>query len=276
MTTISGVLTFRNCIKTGYPFLEAILSVLPIVDEYRINDGGSIDGTKEWLQKLKDVFPDKIILYDMQDYPSDRWECVSEQYNKMIEDSTGDWMFQGDADEVIHEQDIGALKAVIENISDDVDVLRFPRREIGGWMRLSGADKPYHPCRAVRNIPGLYQKWESHGGDEFLDEAGWIKEPRRQKSDVMIWHLYTVFPGNNMEKWKNDATYVATGDDHRVRIFEERKNKRWSSGIDRVIVNPIPNLPALVKDMVGWDKYKVRGTLLDIDWLNFVTGLRYG
>lgn len=45
MTTVSGVYTCRNSIEVGYPFVEAILSALPLCDEFLINDGGSVDGT---------------------------------------------------------------------------------------------------------------------------------------------------------------------------------------------------------------------------------------
>lgn len=274
MVSISSVITFRNCIRTGYPFMEAILSMLPIVDEYLINDGGSDDGTKEYIKRLADIFPDRINLYNMKDYKSDKWNCVSEQYNVMISDAIGDWIFQGDADEVVHENDLESLEYILQNASQKTDVLQHPRREIKAWKTLSSG-RPYYPCRTARNIPHLHQRWAGYGGDEFLDDKGWITEPRRKKTNVMIWHFYVIFPGNVMEKRKNDATFIAPGDKYRVEIYEKYKDRKIQPQYDRNIKDLIPNLPALTKGMVGWGKYKVREELFDIEWLKKTTGLNY-
>jgi len=274
MVSISGVITFRDCIKTGYPFMEAILSTLPMVDEYLVNDGGSTDGTKEYVDQLAELFPEKIHVHNIPDYKSDKWDCVSEQYNTMIAEATGDWVFQGDADEVLHENDLEPLQYIIMHVSDHVDVLEHPRRELKSWTRLSSG-RPYYPARTARNIPNLHQRWPGYGGDEFLDDKGWIRHPRKIKCDVMIWHLYVVFPGNVLEKRKNDALFVAPGDKYRVEIYERYKERTNREYPDRVIKDPILNLPALVRGLVGWGRYRVREELFDIDWLEQTTGLKY-
>jgi len=274
MVSVSAAITYRNCIRTGYPFMEAILSMLPFVDEYLVNDGGSDDGTRESTRRLAETFPDKIVVYDMLDYPSSKWDCVSEQYNKMIEDAAGDWIFQGDADEVIHEDDHEPFRYILNHLSPSVDVLEHPRREIKAWRRLSSG-RPYHPARTARNISHLHQRWPGYGGDEFLDDTGWIKHPRKIKCDVMVWHLYVVFPGNNLEKRKNDAMYIAPGDKYRVEIYERYKDREGKEYPDRKIADPIPNLPSLVRGLIGWGKYRVREELFDPDWLEEITGLSY-
>jgi len=53
---LTGILTIKDGIYLGYPFLEAVLSIMPIVDEFLINDGGSKDGSLEILKKLKKPF----------------------------------------------------------------------------------------------------------------------------------------------------------------------------------------------------------------------------
>lgn len=277
MVRISGVITFRNCIKTGYPFMEAILSALPICDEYLVNDGGSDDGTLEYCLRLQTIFPDKVKVYDIQDYPSDRWDCVSEQYNQLINESTGDWIFQGDADEVIHEDDLLKLKKHCEE-EKEADVFRHHRREVRqDWALLGGGQPiPYLPARTARKVSGLRQQWNSHGGDEFLDDTGWIRYPPRVRvlDDVMIWHLYVMFMGNVTAKRANDALYVAQKDTHRVRIYETTKEYKYNPRrIDETKV--LPNLPALVKGLVGMHEYEVREELFDPKWLREVTGLDY-
>lgn len=277
MVRISGINTFRNPIKTGYVFLEAILSVLPICDEYLVNDGGSDDGTREAIKLLQETFPDKIILYDIPDYPSDRWHCVSDQYNQLINEVSGDWIIMGNGDEVIHENDLQFYKKLIEE-EDEADVIRHLRREVPRtWDRLSQGE--YGACRTARKIPGLRMSWETHGGDEFIEHLEgqpwtWMRYPPRCRrvERPMWWHFLNVFNGNMLAKRQNDAEYVAQGDTHRVQIYHEIKTWKFHPIIVR---NPLDNLPSIMNGLVGRFIYEVREELFDIDWLNKTTGLEY-
>ena len=51
---VSGFTFIRNGRKLGYPFVESIRSILPIVDEFVIALGPSDDGTGEELAKIRD------------------------------------------------------------------------------------------------------------------------------------------------------------------------------------------------------------------------------
>ena len=51
---VSGFTFLRNGVKLGYPFVESIRSVLPIVDEFVIALGPSPDGTEEQLLTIGD------------------------------------------------------------------------------------------------------------------------------------------------------------------------------------------------------------------------------
>jgi len=53
MIKISGIQTISNAVSLGYAFIEAVLSILPMVDEFLINDGGSSDKTSFYLKKLQ-------------------------------------------------------------------------------------------------------------------------------------------------------------------------------------------------------------------------------
>jgi len=52
MIKISAIQPINNAISSGYPFVEAILPILHIVNEVLINDGGSLDETPFYLKKL--------------------------------------------------------------------------------------------------------------------------------------------------------------------------------------------------------------------------------
>ena len=47
---ISGFTFIRNGVELGYPFIESIQSILPIVDEFVIAVGKSSDDTLERIQ----------------------------------------------------------------------------------------------------------------------------------------------------------------------------------------------------------------------------------
>lgn len=51
---ISGFTFIRNAVKYDFPVLEAINSILPIVDEFIVNVGKSDDGTFELIHKIND------------------------------------------------------------------------------------------------------------------------------------------------------------------------------------------------------------------------------
>jgi len=277
---LSAVLTFRDGIKLGYPFLESILSVLPIVDEYLINDGGSTDGSWEILEQLKDQYPDKIHLYQMKDRPSIRWDCVSEQYNHLFTEATGDWVYQGDGDELIHENKVMGFKDALESQPKDALVLRHLRWEVFNWWAETGW-YDYWPARTIRNGYNLYQDWKSHGGDEFMlgDERDrWVRDPPRciKLDNFLIWHFYLQFPYNNIPKRENDAKYIAQGAEKRVEQylwhvenFDPDKVPEW---FGKKVVD---GLPALMRHHPGEMSYKIDDRLLDVEYLRGLTGLEY-
>ncbi|MBC8097072.1 MAG: glycosyltransferase, partial [Akkermansiaceae bacterium] len=51
---VSGFTFVRNGNKLGYPFVQSIRSILPIVDEFVVALGPSDDGTEEMLRAIND------------------------------------------------------------------------------------------------------------------------------------------------------------------------------------------------------------------------------
>ena len=268
---ITGINTIRNGIKNGYPLVESILSVLPLVDEYLINDGGSTDGTLEALEKMEGVFS-KIRLFHIPDTPSVRWDCVSDVLNHFIDTARGDWIFLGNMDELLHERDIPHVRSFIEKTT--WPIVRYQRREITNkWSRLG--EEVYHPARAARKQSGLYQDWNRYGGDEFLLPNEWIDPKRTLQSPSIIYHLYSVFPQNMVNKRRNDAEWLAPGCSGRVKIYDVLKGRSYGDGNIPPREAVYPDLPALAKELPFMSSYKIREELFDKNWLFEKTGLEY-
>jgi len=270
---ITGINSGRNCIENGYPFVESILSKLPLVEEYLVSDGGSTDGTHEVLKRMEKTFP-KIRVFDMPDIKNIKWDSCSIASNKFIKMAKGEWIYLDNMDELIHEKDISPLRERI--LSEKIaDVFRYDRKEVThNWTKLT--EDIYWPARTARKIPNLYMNWNSYGGDEFLDETGWIRNPPRcQKIPFKIYHLHAVFPYNRINKRRNDAEWIAPGALGRVAIYEKLKGSKYGSYRPPKPENIYPDLPALVRGLTSMGAYEVREELFDPDWLWQKTGLIY-
>jgi len=266
---ITGINVVRNCIENGYPFVEAILSAYPMCSEYLVNDGGSTDGTLEELETLAETYS-RIKIFRIPDRPNIRWDSVSNQINYMIKQAKGDIIFLGNADELVHEKDLLNVKE--KALSIVTDVLRFDRREVKqDWTRLS--KEVYHPARIAANYANVRQDWNAYGGDEFLYSHGWPDPERKNRLNIILYHLYNMFPENRLNKLRNDAEYLAPGDRHRVKVYEVYRGS--SPKPFKPPKEIYGGLPALARGLPFMDRYCVRECLYDMGWVKQVTGLSY-
>ena len=118
---ISGFTFIKNGQLLGYPFIESIKSILPIVDEFVINVGISEDKTLELIQAI-DSNKIRIIISKWNDSMKNRGYVYGQQ--KMIAqfNCTGDWAFYIEADEVYHENDLEKIKKSMQVYLNDPDV----------------------------------------------------------------------------------------------------------------------------------------------------------
>jgi hypothetical protein len=110
---VSAFTFIKNGQILGYPFIQSIKSVLPIVDEFIINVGKSEDDT---LSLVKSISNSKIRIIESKwnEVMQDRGYVYGQQ--KMIAhyNCTGDWAFYVEGDEVYHEDELDQIKQSME------------------------------------------------------------------------------------------------------------------------------------------------------------------
>lgn len=118
---VSGFTFIKNGQILGYPFVESIKSILPLVDEFVIAVGESEDDT---LQMIQEINSDKIRIYQTtwNECMKDRGYVYGQQ--KMIAqfNCRGKWAFYLEGDEVVHEDDLAKLRECMEKYKDDDEV----------------------------------------------------------------------------------------------------------------------------------------------------------
>jgi len=118
---VSAFTFIKNGQILGYPFIQSIQSILPIVDEFVINVGESEDDTLAIIQSIKSP-KIRIIQSKWNDNMHDRGYVYGQQ--KMIAqfNCTGDWAFYIEGDEVYHEEDLDKIRASMQAHVDDSEV----------------------------------------------------------------------------------------------------------------------------------------------------------
>ena len=151
---VSGFTFIRNGTMLGYPFVESILSVLPICDEFIVAVGDSYDDTLTCIQAIDS---DKVIIVKTRwnENMQDRGFVYAQQ--KMIAhyNCSGDWAFYLEGDEIVHEDDLPKIRACMEQYLNEpeVEALVFDYYHFFGspdWLAISPAWYR-RECRIIRN-----------------------------------------------------------------------------------------------------------------------------
>jgi len=136
----------------GYPFIESIQSVLPIVDEFVIAVGESDDNTLEIIKSIKD---NKIRIIETQwnESMQDRGYVYAQQKMTAQFSCTGDWAFYLEGDEVLHEKDLDTIRNTMERHLDnpEVEALYFDYYHFYGKPNQVGIAGYKRAPRIIRN-----------------------------------------------------------------------------------------------------------------------------
>jgi len=122
---ISGFTISRNAVKYGYPIVESIRSLLPLVDELVVGVGDSEDETWDVVTGVDDpkIKPFRTV-WDMT--KREGGIVLSEQTNLALARCSGDWAVYLQGDEALHEDEIDQIRGRLhEHLNQKTEGLSF-------------------------------------------------------------------------------------------------------------------------------------------------------
>jgi hypothetical protein len=190
---ISGFTFLRNGQKLGYPFVESIRSILPLVDEFVIALGPCDDDTEKIVREIGDpkirILPTTWNERINPNY-SVKGFVYGQQKSIALFNCTGDWAFYLEADEVLHENDLPKIRAAMEKYLDDerVEALAFDYLHFYG-NKNTIAWSPGWYRREVRILRNTIPAWSSEAlFFNILDGHKKSRYPRAAHTGATIYH----------------------------------------------------------------------------------------
>jgi hypothetical protein len=245
---VSAFTFIKNGQILGYPFIQSIQSILPIVDEFVINVGESEDDTLK-LISLVNNSKVRIIKSKWSEKMKDRGYVYGQQ--KMIAqfNCTGDWLFYIEGDELYHENDLdkiqNSMKLHLNNLNVEALVFDFYHfygnansyLESPGWYRseariIKGSIRSYAP-------DGLF--WL------ILEENKTGRYPLAKKVGVHCYHYGWV---------RTEA---------QMNLKSQKVQKYWGKTANKIDYSQIDQ--SIIKEFIGEHPSVI------IDWLPKEKGL---
>ncbi len=205
--TISGFTFIRNGVELGYPFIESIKSLLPIVEEFVIAVGKSSDKTLELIQALNEP-KIRIIETIWNEKMSERGFVYAQQ--KMIAQYScvSDWAFYLEGDELLHENDLEKIKAAVKNYHDDkrVEAIAFKYFHFYGDANIY-LDSPAWYKTEVRMIRNSIRSYAPDGLFwVIMDKHKKGRMPNAKLIDASIYHYGYVRNSDSMQQKLNQVS----------------------------------------------------------------------
>jgi glycosyltransferase involved in cell wall biosynthesis len=210
----SGFSIIRNGEKLGYPYLEALRSLAPLVDELVVAVGDCDDNTLSQLEALRSDLPCPLVLFDSPWDPESRkggFE-LARQTNLALDRCRHEICVYIQADEVLHEEDLERFRRDLDRFAsdNDIDALAFEWLHFYGnfdtlvrsrkWYRREiRAVKRSRHLRSYGDAQGFRIFWEGRwtrpraalSGARYL-HYGWVRPPlvMAAKSEALdrLWH----------------------------------------------------------------------------------------
>jgi len=267
--TVCGFSFGRNLTVLNYPVEAAVRSVLPLCDRFVFAVGRSDDNTRE---RVAAIDP-KVEIIDTE-WPDVKVDgtVLSIEANKAMAaaEATGcTWGFYIQADEVIHEEDLPAIRAAMDAWASDSQVkallfwfLHFvlDYRTTDPWMyhKASRIVRLDNSCDIVGDACGPAIK-QYHGPvrNGYLDKhhlgghVRWARDPRGG-APARVFHYGWVKTREELDEKVQNVERLWWGTLDQAEK-ERRKNRKFGRFLDRypILKTFKDTHPAVVADLVA-------------------------
>ncbi|MPR33401.1 glycosyltransferase family 2 protein [Salmonirosea aquatica] len=198
---IVGFTIIKDALLNDYPVVEAINSILPVVDEMLVSVGQSDDDT---LQLIQAIDSPKIRIVEST------WDMTLRQGGKVLAVETdkayrqlpadADWVFYIQGDEVLHEQYHAVVRHSCKMYVGDPNVegLLFNYLHFYGTYDYMGDSRTWYrrEVRIIRNDPAISAFRDAQGfrkgktklkvkpSGAAIYHYGWVKSPTQMKKKM--------------------------------------------------------------------------------------------
>lgn len=255
---ISGFTIIKNAVLNDYPIVEAIRSILPVVDEMIILIGDSEDETIALMQSIND--PKIKIHHSIWDKNLRSGGTVlAVETNKAFQliDPQSDWAFYIQGDEVVHEKYHETIRTTCLQYKDDkrVEGLVFKYLHFYGTYDYVGDSRKWydHEVRIIRNDKKISSYKDAQGFrvgerklwvkpvDAYVYHYGWVKSPeqmkRKQKNVSKFWidqenldEILAQMPDFfNYDDFDSLEKFTGT---HPLVMYERIERQNWKLELD--------------------------------------------
>ena len=254
---IAGFTIIKNAVVNDFPIVEAIKSILPVVDEMIVLIGDCTDETIALIASIGD--PKIKIHHSVWDKNLRKGGVVlAVETDKAFQyiDNSFDWAFYIQGDEVVHEKYHPAILDACHKYKNDdaVQGLLFKYKHFFGTYDYVGDSRKWyaHEVRIIRNNKKITAYRDAQGfriGKAKLPVAainssiyhyGWVKSPeqmrKKQKESSVFWH-----DDSQMEKIISSPDYYDFSgfdslekftDTHPIVMKERIIRKNWIIDLD--------------------------------------------
>jgi len=255
---VTGFTIIKNAVKFDFPIREAILSVLPLCNDFIVAVGDSEDDTRAMIQAIS---PEKIRIVDTV------WDknlnlngaVLASETNKAFQaiSNDADWCFYIQGDEVLHEKYYEVIKQGMQRWKDDirVDGLLFKYLHFyGSYDHVGVSSKWYrNEIRIIRNDKNIYSYLDAQGfrkGDDeklnvkaldaYIYHYGWVREPGTLNNELQntrnFWGGVTLDPSETVYTGSFDYSQIDAlekfAGTHPAVMQERIKKMNWKFDYD--------------------------------------------